>query len=318
MRIWQEGIEPLENPQEPVKEEKTGHCFFDDYRVSLKYNYNKKDGVSGVGMLSYAPSGLIWCQTGYYCLNLDEFASYYYGLQGVLEEAKKSKSKNLTIYFDNQKFVEMVNLKKKPYKLDVHNKIHDSLIGILKEFDSYKILFRDKYPNGIAERLKKEAIRTSEAPEFNMMGRWQNSPNISYYNIMTQTEEQKKAYAEQYAHMFYDFHKSYMKEYEQDYGEESIKKLIQDMNSGKVKKLPDVKRVKETRVRFTKVKNPPKLKKDPICQNCGDVMEVEDCQKKYPEKQLVYYLRCKKCKASKDVLENGRVLVFRKYPNKKK
>jgi len=318
MRIWQDGIEPLAEPQEPIKDEKSGHCFFDEYRVSLKYNYNKTDDVSGVGTVSYGPSGLIWCQTGYYCQNLDEFASYYYAIQQVVEEAHKSKAKSLILYLDNKHFVEMVNIKDKPYKLNVHNQIHELVMKDLSSFDSYKIEFREKYPKELIERLKKEALQVSIAPEFSMMGSWQNQPGVSYFNIMTQTEEQKQDYAKQWAHMVYDHYQHYFDEYKQDYGEEAYSKLLKDIKEKKIKDLPDVKRVKDKKVRFLKVKNPPQLKKIPICQNCGESMVVEDCLKKLPEKQLVYYLRCKKCKASKDVLENGRVLVFRKYPNNKK
>lgn len=315
-KIWQDGIEHIKDYTEPVKDTQTGHFFFDPYRIALQHRYNEKDRTSGIGVLTFAPNGFIWLQTNIYCFEFDKFASYYYSIEQVLEEVNKSKAKNIIIFINDKDFVQAVN-HKKPYESEAHNKIHEHIIGKLKTYESYQILFRNKYSDDVKKRLRKESQDASEAPEFNHMGRWQNQPSQIYFNVKTPTEADQKDFAEGLARIFLDFFESYMKEYREEIGEEKFKKFVADANSGKIKKLPDTKRIKANKHKLVKVKNYPKLDKKVLCQNCQTEMTIEECVLEYPEKQLKYINRCGKCRATKILNEKERVIAYGKYPNPK-
>lgn len=316
-RVWQDGIEPLENYIEPIKDEKTSHCYFDPFRVTLQYQYNEKDHVSGVGVLIFAPNGLIWLQTNIYCFELDKFASYYYAIEQLLEEADKSKAKNLMFYVDDKDFAHAVT-HKKPYKSEPYNKVHAYVIDKLQKYESYRIDFRDTYPKEVMERLRKEASEGSQVPLFDQRGYWQNQPGKMYFNIKTPTGAEEKEFAEGLARIYLDFFEDYMKEYKEEIGEEKFKQFVADVNAGKIKKLPDTKRVKANKRKTVMVKNFPKLKlsKPALCQNCQTEMIFEACFMEYPEKELQYHFRCKKCNATKILNSRNRVISYGKYPKK--
>lgn len=314
-RMWQEGIERLKNYTEPVKDEKSGHYYFDDFRIALRYHFNERDNTSGVGVLIFAPNGSIWCQRGIYCFELDKYGSIYQAIDQILEEAEKSKAKNLTFFIEDKAFVNALK-HQKPFKVEAYNIVHKYVIDKLKRYPKYQFVFRNNYSKELQERIEKQAKEAARTPEFDNRGQWQNQIGIIYFNIKEQSEEEMKAFARQYADMFLDFFDSYMKEYEQDYGKEAYQNLIAKIKAGKMKSLPSVKRVKAKEERFVKVKNYPKLKKVIVCQHCQTEMQIETCLMKYPEKELRYFLRCKKCQATREMNEKGRTIKYGKYPRK--
>lgn len=314
-RVWQDGIEPIDNYVEPIKDTKTSHCYFDPFRVTLQYQFNEKDHVSGIGVLIFAPNGLIWLQTFVYCFEFDKFASYYYAIEQILDEADKSKAKNLIFYINDKDFTHAVT-HKKPYKSEAHNKVHDHVLGKLKTYECYKILFRDTYPKEVMKRLRKEVSEASQVPRFDHRGMWLNQPNFMYFNIKTPTEEEEKAFAEQYARIFLDIFDGYMNEYKEEVGEEKFKEFVKDVNSGKIKKLPDTKRVKANKRKTVRMKEFPvlELSKPVHCQNCQSEMAFEACFMEYPEKELQYHYRCEKCGATKILNSRNRVVSYGKFP----
>lgn len=314
-RFWQDGIERLENFTPPVKDEQTGHYYFDDFRISLHAHHNENDGTSGVGVLIFAPNGLIWSQQSVYCHEFNKYGSFYYAIEQILEEAEKSKAKNLTIFVDDKQFAKAFKYLN-PYKDEAYNKLHAYIIDKLKKYNKCQVLFRTKYPEDVKKRLQTEAEKSARAPEFNNQGRWENQTGIIYFNIKEQTEEEMKAFAEQYARIYLDFIEGYMKEIREEIGEEKLRKFVADVKAGKVKSLPDVKRVREKKERFVRVRDYPKLAKPVNCHKCEDEMVFDKCLLKYPEKQFIYYFRCNKCKTSKELNEKGRVITYGKYPKK--
>lgn len=314
VRISQEGIEPLKDAVPPVKDTNSSHTFFDDFRISLQYKYNEQDNTSGVGVLIFAPNGLLWTQTSIYAHGLDEFAGYYLALDQTLEEAIKTKSKNIIILVKNKDFVHYAAMES-PYKLKEHNDVHNLVIDKLKKFNSYKFIYRKSYPKSVQERLDKEANEAAEGPKFDSRGYWTNQPSKPYFNVIPDVVDEKM-FAEQMAHLWVDHIKSYFKEFEEDYGKEAYLKLRADIDSGKLKELPDVKRVKENKQRYVPVKNFPAYTKVVICQHCENAMRFERCVKKYPEKELRYFFRCSACQATKEINEKGRIIVYGKYSKK--
>lgn len=317
IRFPQKGIESLETYNPPVKDPQTSHYYFDDIRIALKYNFNKVDRISGVSALVFAPNGNIWCPDFVYCAELDQFASYYNAIATTIEEATKSKSKYITIFVDNQSFVDLVNIPKEaPYKDKIHNQIHKYVIDKLKKFESYEIIFRSEYPKDVLERLNKEAITASEALRYDNRGRIQNIYSKAYFSLIDPPEEEIRPFIEQLARMFIDQQKSYAKQYIADYGEEAFNKLMKNFKDGKIKELPDTKEVKSKKQKVLKIKDNPTFDKDILCQKCTNKMELENAFKIYPEKIKKFVFRCKKCFAFKELDKKGRVLVYGKYPRK--
>lgn len=312
-RIPQDGIEKLENYSEPVKDGTSGHYLFDDFRITLKYSYDKNNRVSGVGVLIFAPNGLIWCQRGIYCHEFNKFGSLYYAIEQILEEADKSKAKNLTIYVDDKNFAKAFKYLN-PYKDEAYNTLHAYIIEKLKVYPKCQVLFRNSYPKEVKKRLLSEAESAANMPKFDNRGHWQNQTGITYFEIKEQTEEEVKMFAEQYARMYLDFIESYMEEYREEVGEENFKKFVKSVRDGKIKKLPDVKRVRDKKERYVKVKTFPTLNKAITCQNCKAGMLLENCFMKYPEHQLRFLYRCQKCRATRELNEKGRTLTYGKFP----
>ena len=320
-RFWQDGIEALEKSNPAVHDEKTGHWYFDDFRISLKYFFNKNYNLSGIGVLTFGPNGYIWSQSCVECLELDEFGSYYYGIEQSLEEARKSKAKNVIIFIDNPVFVELAN-RDKPYKLEAYNKVHDHVVSLLKEFEKYQIIYRKDYPKSVINRLIKESKTGSRVPKFNLMGNWENQSGKIYFNLTEATEENYKEAVRGYAQIMYDYLQNYFKQYKEDYGQVALDKLLaknkNEKNSKKKGKLPPLKKQIENEKKTIHLKKFNKFTKDIICQKCGEKMRLDSCYKNKPEKEIFYRYRCKNCLAGKILDEKGRIKNYLRYPKNKK
>lgn len=315
-RLSQEGIEPLPEFTPPQKDKDSGHYYFDDFRISLEYFLNDKEKTSGVGILTFAPNGLLWSQSGEYCYEFNELASYYYALDNALNEAEKSKAKRIEIFVPHPKVVKLLN-SKKPYKDKGFAKIHDYVKERFKKFEKTIVSHRVDYPASVKARLEKEAREAAEPPEISTNDRWMNGKGTSYFNVGA-TEAEEKLFAEQYARLMYDFMESYFKEYEQDYGKDALKDLLAKIKSGEIKEPPPLKRNIEQQKSSKIIKkfNLPN-KKPVICQNCENEMEIEKCTLEMPENDKHFIFRCKKCLATKTLNGKGRVIEYGRYPKKK-
>lgn len=317
LNIWQDGIEPIEGATEPVKDKETNHCYFDQFRMALKYKFNGDYKTSGVGVVVFAPNGLLWYQRPIYCFELDKFGSLYYAIDESIEEMKKCKSKEITIFVDDKLFVESAK-KDRPYKLDAYNQVHDEVIGNLRQFEKFNFVYRNKYPKSVEKRLSDESRDASEPLKFDWRGHWSNQPNELYSRVTDHNDEEMKFKAESFARIYMEFMESYAKEFIQDYGKEKFDEFVQKVKEGKAKSLPKVKRVKEAENRDVKLKKPKEFYKEVVCQNCGEKMYTETVFKSYPDKIIIYRFRCKKCLAGKEITEKGRTITYLKYPPPKK
>lgn len=328
VRLPQEGIEPLTGVHEMIKDKQTGHYFFDYFRVTLQCYINPNERVSGMAILAFAPNGTIWMETSEYCYELGELASYYFVMNLVLEEAKKSHAKVLEIMLPSQKVIEFMQ-SEKPDKLikamgikekqlfDAYRQIHRETKEKFSRFRKVIITLRKSYPQHVYNRLIKQAKMAAEPPQISTSGHWSNQiAGKSYYNV-GMTKEEEKEFAEQYARIHYDFVKNYLQEYERDYGKDAVKKLIQDVNDKKIKVLPPTKRVLAERREMVpiKVKKLP-FKKVILCQNCESIMEFEKAILEKPENKKIFTMRCNNCLATKAIDESGRIKYYGRYPKK--
>lgn len=318
VRLAQDGIESLKDNLFMQKDPNSSHYFFDYCRVALQYHFNPTERLSGMGFLIFAPNGRIWLQSTEYCYELPELASYYFVLDIVLEEAKKSKTKIVELFIPNRQVVKLMNAEN-PFKEGPYKQIHDETKNKYSQFEKVIITFRNDYPKDVQARLDKESTTASQAPQISTSGRWENQVgNKAYFNV-GQTEEDMKQFAEEYARIAHDFIQSYLKEYETDYGKEAVQKLFKDMKEKKVKDLPSTKRVlKEKRESIpVKIKIVP-FKKKILCHNCNSLMEFESCTLEKPKNERYYLMRCKHCMATKTLDEKGRLKLYGRYPKKQK
>jgi phage anti-repressor protein len=329
VKLSQEGIEPLPVVHEMIKDKQTGHYYFDHFRVILQCYINPKERVSGMAILGFAPNGTIWLETSEYCYELGELASYYFVMDLILEEAKKSHVKVLEIMLPSQKvidFMQSINPSKlikamriKDKKLiNAYKQIHRETKEKFASFGKVILTLRRSYPQHVLDRLIKHAEMAAEPPRIGINGQWLNQiGGKSYYNIgMTEAEE--KQFAEDYARICYEFTESYLKEYEHDYGKEATSKLIKDLNEKKIKDFPPTKRVlAESKESIPiNIKKLP-FKKDILCQNCDGAMKFEKASLEKPENRKIYTMRCKKCLATKALDEKGRIKYYGRYSKKK-
>jgi len=315
-KISQEGIKPLKKYKKAVKEKEGSHYYFDDFRIALNTYFNEKEKTSGVGILTFAPNGLLWSQSGVYCFQLSKIGSFYYGVDKALEEAEKSKAKNITIFINDKTIVGLLN-NPAPFKDSNYRKVHNYLINKFKKFKEVKVVFRERFPKSVKARLIKEAKEASTPLLFSpYKGRCVNAKGVLYFNI-GMMEGEERIFAEQYARLFVDFIEGYLKKYEDDYGKEALNKLIKKIKQGRIRKLPSLKKHIKKRKKTRKLKKFPKIKKVIFCQNCGEKMELEDCFLETPGKNLKYNYRCNACLATKILNENGRTVFYGRYPKEK-
>lgn len=314
--LYQEGIEAVDENTPLTKDSASSHYFFDPFRTALYCHLNKKELLTGMGFLSFAPNGRIWCQSGIYCYSLNELASYYACLETVLEEAKKSHARNVEIMIPKKVVVKIMNAEN-PFKDKESMKFHNTIKQLFTKFDSVKISYRKNYPKDVLARLRNEAIAASQPPKITPQGVWHNSTNLIYFNV-GMTEDEMKQWAEGYARLMYDFFQSYMEEYEQDYGKEALRELIQGVNENKIKDLPPLKRNKKEGRRTVdfKVKESP-FKRKTLCQNCESEMTIERGYIEKPENVKQYLFRCNKCLATRTINETGRTEYYGRYEKKK-
>jgi len=88
-RISQEGIEALKDPYKIEKAEEGGHCYFDKFRIAIHFHLNEEEKSTGVGILTFAPNGDLWSESGEYCYELNELGSLFLGIEEALKEARR-------------------------------------------------------------------------------------------------------------------------------------------------------------------------------------------------------------------------------------
>lgn len=318
LRIPQEGIEPLENKVSPVKDKETGHFYFDDFRIALQYYWDEKEKSSGIAIFSFGPNGSLWSETGEHCKSLNQIAGYYFGTEQGLVEAEKSKAKQVTIYIPNKEVVSLLNSETNPFKDKNYKNLHSYILGLTKKFNIVKFVFRVKYPPTTKKWLLGEAKKSAEPPQYSGNGYYLNARGKSYSNI-DEDKEQMKLIAEQFAHLFYDLHQSQMKSIKDEYGDEKFGELIKGLNSGEIKKLPDTKKVRESRKGTFMLKKYTTPNKTPVkCHYCGDEMKVEKATLEKPENIKNYIFRCNRCLATKTLNEKGRTVRYGRYMKSEK
>ncbi len=312
IRIPQDGIEPLEDLS-LQKDEQSGHYFFDHIRGYIHHHWNETDKVGGIGLLTFGPNGTIWSQTSEFTDNLPWWVAFYEGCLRIFEEATKCKSTYVTIFCDNKELAAKFQ-KKTAYKDKAVNDIHLHILEKAKVFKTFEVVFRDEFPQHVMDRIKKDAIKMAQVPIFDTSGRWSNDGGASYYNIGS-TEEEMKEWAKGWARMMYDFTKNYLKEYEQDYGEVATNQLVKDINDGKVKDYPPLKRHLAKEKKITKLRKP-KTDKAILCQHCGTKMEFQGGKKEssQDETKEEYAYKCPKCLALRILDAKNRTIKYGRYP----
>ncbi len=311
-KIWQEGIEPLPYESPLTKDESASHYYFDDFRIAVQYYFNEKEKSAGLGILTFAPNGRLWSQSGEHAFNLNEVGGTYLGIDEALKEAEKSKAKNVTVLLGNKQIVSLLNTEK-PFKEPAYTKIHDHLKERVKKYKKFEVVYREKFPKSVQDRLNKEPLEASEPPRFDAnTKRWINAQGTSYFNV-GMDEKDEKFFIEQYARLIYDFTNRYFKDYEEDYGKEALKKLNEKAEKGKLKDLPALKRNKKNQKRTIKARKFPEIKKKVLCQNCENEMRLENCFLEKPENDYRYHFRCDICLATRVLNEKGRTVEYGRF-----
>lgn len=313
VRIYQSGIEAIKENFPLQKDTESSHYFFDPYRIALYCHVNKKECTTGIGVLSFAPNGRIWCQTGIHCYSLNVMAAYYYCMEEILLEAEKCKSKSIEIMIPDKEIVKIIN-SKKPFKDKRFSSIHKHVRKLFKKFNKVEIVYRSKYPKSVKGRLKKEGVSASQPPEISLNGSWRNSSNMIYFNV-GMTEDEMREWAKGYGEIMYEFMSNYLKDYEKENGREALMDFLQLVKEKKVKKLPLLKKQieKERKMTTFKVSKSP-FRKEILCQNCENAMIIEKGLLGKPEGDKKYVFRCKECLATRTINENGRTEYYGRYP----
>ncbi len=311
--IPQDGIEPLPKQCPMVKDSKSPHYFFNDYRIAIAYHHNKKDQTSGIGIMTFAPNGLLWCKTGRYAFDFNEIGGIYHGLDEALVEADKSKARNITVILNNAKIVEMLN-SSQPFEDPTYMQLHASIKDKLAKYNSFQALYRKSLPDTVQSRLNEQAKLAARPPLFDGHNKhWLNAPDTIYGNIVS-TDEEEELWAKKMANLLLDFTLNYMNEYKKDYGKEGLDKLNKKINSGKAKGLPPLKKNLDKQVKLVKAKEFKPIKKKVLCHHCQNEMDFEECLLEKPTGNLKYHYRCKECLATKVLNDQGRTLLYGKYP----